>query len=160
EKKFFRRLQNEIGSSSLASATREEPDRQGQRFTYRPRSAQWRQVWVSLAAVMLLALALGIAVYRSVVERRTDVAQKTPELSKSSSESLEEQLSDAGYEQTHLLSRLAEQDRTIADLRRKLEEQQKAVSALKSANGDASAPRGAGNSNDSSRVQENLAKAQ
>src|SRR5262249_12345894 len=44
EKKFFRRLQDEVGSSSLASGIREEPDRQGQRFTHRPRSAQWRQV--------------------------------------------------------------------------------------------------------------------
>src|SRR5262249_53913655 len=130
EKKFFRRLQDEVGSSSLASGIREEPDRQGQRFTHRPRSAQWRQVWVSLAAVILLALALGIAVYRSGVERRRDIAQRTPEPSMVSSASLEEHLSDAGYERTQLLSRLAEQDRTIADLRRKLEEQQKAVSTL------------------------------
>src|SRR5262249_44939472 len=52
-----------------------------------------------------------------------------------------------GYEKTQMLSRLAEQDRTIGDLRRKLEEQQKAVSALMSANGNVAAPR-AGNSHD------------
>jgi hypothetical protein len=112
------------------------------------------------AASILLALALGIAVYRSGVEPRRDIA-RTPEPTQVSPVSLEEQLSDAGYERTQLLSRLAEQDRTIADLRRKLEEQQKAVSALMSANGDAGAPRGAGNSPDSAaREHQELAIAQ
>jgi Anti-sigma-K factor rskA len=106
-------------------------------------------------------MALGSAVYRSGVERRRGIAKRTPEPTQVSPVSLEEQLSDAGHERTQLLLRLAEQDRTIADLRRKFEEQQKAVSALMSANGGTRAPRGAGNSLDSAaREHQELAIAQ
>src|SRR5215813_13209520 len=156
EKELFKRL--DAGKASAEAQY--EGSKQGQRYTYQPSQIRWSEVWMPFAASILLALALGIAVYRSGVERRRDIAQRTPEPTQVSPVSLEEQLSDAGHERTQLLSRLAEQDRTIADLRRKLEEQQRAVSALMSANGDAGAPRGAGNSNDSSRVQENLAIAQ
>jgi hypothetical protein len=85
------------------------------------------------AAAVLLALALGIAAYRTGVKRGTDVARTTTEPAKDISTSLEEQVSDAGHERTQLLAKLAEEDRMIADLRRQLSEQQKAVTALKAA---------------------------
>jgi len=157
EKELFKRLDD----SKASAEAQYEGSKQGQRYAYQPSQIRWSEVWMPFAASILLALALGIAVYRSGVERRTGVAQRTPEPSKFSSSSLEEQLSDAGHERTQLLSRLAEQDRTIADLRRKLEEQQKAVSALMSANKDAGAPRGAGNSLDSAAHEhQDLATAQ
>src|SRR5215467_452823 len=157
EKELFKRLDANKGSVE----PRYEGSKQGQRYTYQPSQIRWSEVWMPFAASTLLALALGIAVYRSGVEHKTDIAQRTSEPSKVPPVSLEEQLSDAGYERTQLLTRLAEQDRTIADLRRKLEEQQKAVSALMSANGDTGAPHGAGNSHDSAAHEhQELAMAQ
>jgi hypothetical protein len=144
EKELFKRLD----ASKASVEPKYEGSKHGQRYTYQPSQIRWSEVWMPFAASILLALALGIAVYRSGVERRRDFAQRKPEPTQASPVSLEEQLSDAGHERTQLLLRLAEQDRTIADLRRKLEERQKAVSALMSANGDAGA-RGAGNSPDS-----------
>ena len=89
------------------------------------------------AAAVLLALALGIAAYRTGVRRGTDVARNTSEPAKDSSASLEEQVSDAGHERAQLLAKLADEDRVIADLRRQLSQEQKAVSALRAADGTA-----------------------
>jgi len=145
EKKFFKRLE-----ASRASAKAQcEGGKQGQRYTYQPSQIRWSEVWMPFAASILLALALGIAIYRSGVERRTETVKKSSEPTRASTASIEEQLSDAGYERAQLLSRLAEQDRTIANLRRKLGDQQKVVNDLMAANGDASAPRRTGNSLDS-----------
>src|SRR5262249_29437933 len=71
----------------------------------------------------------------SGVKRGTDAAQWT-EPTKVSPVSLEEQISDAGHERAQLMATLREQDRTIADLRRKLTEQQKTVSRLTAGNGN------------------------
>ena len=129
EKAFLKRLDSEK-ESSKADAERREPTKRGQRFTYRPSQVQWREVWMSLAAVVLLALALAITAYRSGIKRGTDIARTTNEpITKSNS--LEEQISDAGHERVLLQARLAEEDKLIADLRQQLLEQQKAISALK-----------------------------
>jgi hypothetical protein len=74
------------------------------------------------------------------VKRGTDVARMTPESGKNSSASLEEEVSDAGHERAQLLARAAEQDRTIAELRRQLSDQQKTVTALMASNGGLQAP--------------------
>lgn len=87
------------------------------------------------AAAILLALALGIAAYRTGMKRGTDIARTAPEPAKDSQASLEEQVSDAGHERVQLLARLAEEERTIADLRRQLSEQQKAISVLRTQSG-------------------------
>src|SRR5262249_2909809 len=55
----------------------------------------------------------------------------TPSGNRDSHSPMEEQVSDAGHERAQLLAKLAEEDRIIADLRRQLLEQQKAVKALK-----------------------------
>jgi len=107
--------------------------KQGQRFTYRPSEIRWREVWMPLAAAILLALALGIAAYRTGMRRGTEVARTGPEPLNDSQTTLEEQLSDAGHERAQLLAKVAEQDRTIAALRRQLSEEQKTVSALTAA---------------------------
>ncbi len=127
EKELFRRI--EEGKRSAA----EEQSRsvkQGQRFTYRPSEIRWFEVSTPFAAAILLALALGIAAYRTGVKRGTEVAQTTPEPAKDSQTTLEEQVSDAGHERVQLLAKIAEQDRTIAELRQRLSEQQRSVSAL------------------------------
>jgi hypothetical protein len=135
EKALFKRLDREQKHAQTATPEQGHTDelKSGRRFTYRPSQIHWREVWMPFAAAVLLALALGIAAYRTGVTRGTDVARTTAEPAKGSLTSLEEQVSDAGHERTQLLAKLAEEDRMIADLRRQLPEQQKAISALKAA---------------------------
>jgi hypothetical protein len=80
---------------------------------------------------VLLALALGIAAYRTAVKRGTEVVHTTPPLAKVSETSLEEQASDAGHERAQLMAKLAENARVIDDLKRQLSKQMKVVNALK-----------------------------
>jgi Anti-sigma-K factor rskA/Putative zinc-finger len=133
EKAFFKRLESEKASPKTELESHHAGANQGQRFTYRPPQIRWREIWMPLAAAVLLALALGIAAYRTGVRSGTDLAGTTREPAKGSPASLEEQVSDAGHERAQLLAKLGEEDRIIADLRQQLSEQQKAVSALKAA---------------------------
>ncbi len=133
ERNFFKRLKS--GQIGTGKDTEAEEAKQGQRFTYRPSQIRWQEVWMPFAAAILLALALGIAAYRTGMKRGTDIARTAPEPAKDSQASLEEQVSDAGHERVQLLARLAEEERTIADLRRQLSEQQKAISVLRTQSG-------------------------
>jgi anti-sigma-K factor RskA len=130
ENAFFKRLENENKSPSAAAESRGEISKRGQRFGYRPSRIHWREIWLSLAAIVFLALALAITSYRTGVKRKTDTARTTKEPAKEST-SLEEQASDAGHEYSQLLGKLAEEDRVIADLKRQLLKQGAVVTALK-----------------------------
>lgn len=131
ESALFKRLDAE----KVAINARVGPDRkqakQGKRFAYRPSELRWQEIWMSLAAVLFLTLALGIAAYRTGMNRGTDIASTKPEPLKDSAGSLEEQASDAGHERAQLLAKLEEQDNLIGELKRQLSEQQKSISALK-----------------------------
>ena len=135
ERTFLRRLEAEE-QSSKASEEHAEPRKSGQRFGYRPSRVQWREVWMSLAAVVLLAFALAVTAYRSGIKRGTDSARTINEQGKDLA-SLEEQVSDAGHERVQLLAKLAEQDQTIANLRSELSQQQNVIAELRTANGPA-----------------------
>jgi len=87
---------------------------------------------MTFAAAVLLALALGVASYRTGVKRGADVARTSPPVLKESAGSLEEQASDAGYERAQLEAKLAENARVIDDLKRQLSDQVKVVNSLKS----------------------------
>ena len=130
EKAFFKRLDSE--SVPAGEAVKNEPAtaRQGQRFVYQPLQFRSREIWMSLAAVLLLGLALGIVAYRSGMKRGTETARTTTEPIKDSTGSLEERASDAGHERAQLLAKLQEQDELLADLKRQLLAQQKTTSAL------------------------------
>ena len=132
EKTFFENLDKEKEHRRINQAREDhsEPAKHGQRFRYRPSQLHWREVWMSLAAAVLLALALGMAAYRSGVKQGTDVARTVP-LTPSGSGGLEEQASDAGYERSQLVAKLEEEGRTIADLRKQLTVQLKEVNALR-----------------------------
>jgi hypothetical protein len=118
---FFKRLDQKQGDQAKV----------GQRFSYRPSNIRWREVWMPFAAAILLALALGIAAYRSGVSRGIDVARTLPQPVAEPANSLEEQASDAGFERAQLLAKLEENSRFIADLKRQLSEQQRLVSGWK-----------------------------
>ncbi len=130
EKAFLKRLLVETKSSEVTTESRPEGTKRGQRFGYRPSMIHWREVWMSLAAVVLLALALAVTAYRTGVQRGTEIG-RTAKASTSDSLSLEEQVSDLGHERAQLLTELADEDRTMADLKRKLSGQKSVISALK-----------------------------
>ena len=131
EQAFFKRLNREQESKRTGSIVFDQT-KVGNRFTYRPSEIRWREIWMPFAAAVLLALALGIAAYRTGVERGTDVARIAPPPAKESTSSLEEQSSDMGHERAQLLSKLEENARLIADLRHQLAEQLEVVNGLKS----------------------------
>jgi hypothetical protein len=138
EKAFFKRLEDEQGQESIKDGhDGADPAKTGERFTYRPSQIRWQEVWMPFAAAVLLALALGIAAYRTGVLRWTDVARTTLVPAKGPESSLEEQAGDAGYERAQLMAKLAENAIVVDDLKRQLSEQMKVVSALKATDGTA-----------------------
>ncbi len=146
EATFFERLdreQEDSGSDRVANDPSEEKVA-GRRFTYRPSQIRWREVWMPFAAAIFLALALGVAAYRTGIKRGTDVAWTAPLPAKGPESSLQERASDAGYEQAQLEGELAENAKVIEDLKQQLAEQTKAVDALKSADVATSRATGSG----------------
>ena len=158
EAAFFKRLATEQKHAKQGPEGQHEIANPGQRFRYLPSQIRWQEVWMPLAAAMLLALALGVTAYRTGLKRGADVVQTPPDTDKDSPASLEEQASDAGHDRALLLAKLAEEDRTIADLRRQLTEQQKVVTALRTQSSIARAP--AQNSMEIAQRDQELAVAQ
>jgi hypothetical protein len=137
EKAFFKRLDKEQSNQEPERIGYDQSDQAkiGKRFTYRPSQIRWREIWMPFAAAVLLALALGVAAYRTGVRQGTDVARTAPQPSTGFESSLEERASDAGHERAQLEARLAENAKVIEDLKRQLAEQIKAVNSLKSPGG-------------------------
>jgi hypothetical protein len=135
EKAFFKRLGQEQAGQNSEGIGQDYSDQTklGKRFTYRPSQIRWRELWMPFAAAILLALALGVAAYRTGLKQGTDVARTTLEPGKESESSLEERTSDAGYERAQLEAKLAENGKVISDLKRELSEEIKVVEAMKSA---------------------------
>jgi hypothetical protein len=125
EAAFFKRLEREEHTLSSGQGAIEEPDCEpvGRRFTYRRSRIPWAELWMPVAACALFAIALGIVTYRSGLKRGADTAQKQTVVSAQSAASLEEQISDFGYERAQLLAKLADDDGTIKDLKRAVAEQ-------------------------------------
>src|SRR5438046_1687054 len=117
EEAFFKRLDKEQENRESSRASYHPLDRTkvGQRFSYRPSQIRWREIWMPFAAAVLLALALGIAAYRTGVRRGADAARTHP--TKESASSLEEQASDASYERAQLVAKLTESGKIIEDLK-------------------------------------------
>jgi anti-sigma-K factor RskA len=130
EKTFLIRLAAEERSREAGTESQAERAERGQRFSYRPSTAHWRELCMSLAAAVLLALALGITAYRTGVKRGTDIT-RTANGPTTDSTSLEEQVSDFGHERAQLLTKQADENRTIADLKRQLSGQESVIVALK-----------------------------
>ena len=134
QESFFRRLdkEQEDSPSNRVRYDRSDKAKTGQRFTYRPSQIRWREIWMPFAAAVLLALALGIAAYRTGVKRGTDAARTLQPPAKESASSLEEQASDVGYEHAQLMAKVEENGKIIEDLRHQLSAQVKVVKSLKS----------------------------
>src|SRR5258707_9505480 len=91
EKIFLKRLDREQKQSQPATSEdgRGEGLMSGRRFAYRPSQIRWREVWMTFAAAVLLALALGITAYRTGIKRGADVARTIPVAPKEPPGSLE-----------------------------------------------------------------------
>ena len=133
ERTLFKRLDAEDSRSVTGHQGSSDEVKSGQRFTYRPSQIRWREIWMPFAAAVLLALALGVAAYKSGVKRGSDTARIVPATPKESVESLAAQASDAGHERAQLMFKLEENAKTIADLKLQLSEQLKVVNGLKAA---------------------------
>jgi hypothetical protein len=131
EAAFFKRFdkEQEDDESNRAGYDRAKA---GKRFTYRPSQIRWREIWMPFAAAILLALALGVAAYKTGLKRGTDVASTLPHPANESERSLEAQSSDAGHERAQLIGKLEENAKVIDDLKHQLSEQTKIVNSLKS----------------------------
>src|SRR5882762_2125277 len=140
EKRFFKKLDEKRGDVAGVEPARGIQTIPGGRFTYRPSQFRWREIWMPLAAAVLLAVPLGVALYGTGLRRGRNAARLSPPVLKTAEASLEAQASDAGYERTQLLARLADSDKVIEDLKRQLSEQIKSVHTLQSVDGPATRP--------------------
>jgi hypothetical protein len=134
EKTFFKRLdrQQKQAQSATFEGGHAEGLMPGRRFAYRPSQIHWREVWMTFAAAVFLAVALGITAYKTGIKRDADSARIIPVTPKESAGSLEERASDAGYARAQLEARLEENAKVIDGLKHQLAEQIKVVNSLKS----------------------------
>jgi hypothetical protein len=139
EKAFFKRLETHQNTGAAAQGAVEEPETEpaGRRFTYRPSRIPWAELWMPVAACALLAIALGIVAYRSGLKRDADTTQKQTVTTTPSTASLEEQISDAGYERARLLATLAHDDQAIKDLQREVTLENDEIKRLRDVNDSA-----------------------
>lgn len=140
EKRLFRRLNRERETIISGPRVEESPGSIGQRYSYRPSQIRWREVWMPFAAAVLLAVALGVVLYKTGMRRGIDSARVSTPISKDADASLEAQASDAGYEREQLRTKLAESDKAIEDLRRRLAEESKTIQTLQSAKASGGTP--------------------
>jgi DNA repair exonuclease SbcCD ATPase subunit len=131
EKAFFKRLAHE--------EKREPKNFRGTDLPFVPNrlppfssSLAWPQVWILYAAGILLFLTLGFYAYRISIHHSPDVAQQPHAQPRVQNQvSLEEQLSDAGYEREIASAQIKQRDKTIADLRHRLAEQSSEINQMK-----------------------------
>jgi hypothetical protein len=114
------------GAESAIGAMRREP--------HAPSALEWGQLWMPFVAIILFGLALGVASYRIGIRKGVEsaaVQQNDGVLAK-----LEEQLGDAGHEREQFRVEVAARDRSIADLRKQIEELSAAMSRKESGTSD------------------------
>jgi hypothetical protein len=163
---FFKRLDREQqgNESNRTEYDAFDKAKTGKRFTYRPSQIPWREIWMPFAAAILLALALGVAAYKTGVKRGTDVARTLPSPAKESESSIEAEASDTGHQRAQLMDKLGENAKVIDDLKHQLSEQVKIVNSLKSTEVATRSKSGSGQENvqgsNNARRDEELATAQ
>ena len=120
EAAFFSRFDREGGFEALKGA--EERFAAGNHGHKVASGAGWGQLWMPVAAILLLSIALGVASYRVGIKRGVETASAAPTVD-SAQTGLEARLSDAGHERQELLSQLATRDQTIAELKKQIQVQ-------------------------------------
>ena len=132
EKRFFKNLEREHPSVGGTKSDGTSPQHVGQRYTYRPSQIRWKEVWMPFAAAVLLAVALGVVLYKTGLRRGTDSARaiSTPVDAHAAPAF---QAGDTSREREQLEANVAERDKAIEELKLQISEQRKALVALQSA---------------------------
>jgi hypothetical protein len=91
----------------------------------------WKLGWLSLAAMVLLAVALGIYAYRSGKGRGLETASVAAISADAKAKALELRRSDAAHEREVLDVQLAERDRAISSLRHEVARQSATLNQMK-----------------------------
>ena len=91
----------------------------------------WNYVWLPFAAAVLLTAALAIYSYQAGTRRSPQIAQKTDAGAQTNLDALEQQLSDAGHEREVLRTQLADRDKTIRELQRRIDDESAALNQEK-----------------------------
>jgi hypothetical protein len=123
EAALFERLSKEDRRAASRQTPKDIIDgsERSSRRAYFPSRFDWRQMWMSYAALILLFLALVISAYRVGIRRGAEVAVNVPATEETGSNSLEEQLSDLSHDRETLRLQLASRDKSIDDLRQQVE---------------------------------------
>jgi len=140
EKELFKKLDREHEAAPTVEPARSGQLNAGQRFTYRPSQVRWKEIWMPFAAAVLLALALGVALYRTGLRRGMDSGRLSPPAVQRPDTSLEAQASDVGYGRAQLLAKVADDNKVIEGLKLQLSEQIKSVHSLQSVNSAVARP--------------------
>jgi hypothetical protein len=130
EERFLKRLDRERPASVEAEPHKNPPTGTGQRYTYRPSQIRWKEVWMPFAAAVLLAVALGVALYKTGLRRGVESAHVSSAPSKASEAQPGAQPVDATRDHGQLEAKLAEKDKAIDELKRQLVDQRKAILSL------------------------------
>jgi hypothetical protein len=132
EKRFRERLARE--SNEQKSAAFRNGRVPYQTFGDGRRSAtddSWKLPWVSLAAAILLAVALGVVVYHIGMNRGFDSAKIAPANVSTQVLKLQEEASDAGYDREILLAQMAQRDKAIAGLQHQQKQKIQELNSIK-----------------------------
>jgi len=93
----------------------------------------WNYVWTPFAAAVVLTVALGIYSFQVGKHRGQEVVQVTPNIDARRVDALEQTISDASHDREVLKVQLADRDRMIVELRRKVGDQAAALNEMKNA---------------------------
>ena len=130
EKRFLKRLDREHPASVEAEPRKNSTAITGQRYAYRPSQIRWKEVWMPFAAAVLLAVALGVALYKTGLRRGVESARVISSPSRGLEAAPDAQAGAGSLEREELEAKLAQRDKTIEELRHQLSDQKKAVLAL------------------------------
>jgi hypothetical protein len=120
---LFERLSNEDSKAGSRKTPKDaiEGAEPSHHRAYFPSQFDWRQMWMSYAAAILLFLALAISAYRVGIRRGVEVATNVPASLGKGGNPIEEQLSDLSHDRETLRAQIASRDKAIDDLRQQVE---------------------------------------
>jgi hypothetical protein len=122
EAKLFERLSNEGKPGAPRLGQKDGMDGSGpsRHLSYFPSPFDWKQMWTSYAAAILLFLALVICSYRVGIRKGVEVATNTMPAG-TTGDGLEEQVSGLGRERETLRAELVRRAKSIDELRQQVE---------------------------------------
>lgn len=134
ETAFFARFEEEGGFRASDAKNWPADLMSGRREPNAPSGLEWGQLWMPFVSIILFGLALAVASYQIGIRKGVQTTAVQPNdgvLAK-----LEEQLSDAGHEREQFRVEVAARNRSIADLRRQIQELSAAMSRKESGASD------------------------